>query len=47
MTRINDELASFKRIKDFVICEEEFPKTSTTKIKRYLLGADYLDAPRR
>ena len=47
VTRINDELASFKRIKDFVICEEEFPKTSTTKIKRYLLGADYLDAPRR
>ncbi|MBD3373308.1 MAG: AMP-binding protein, partial [Candidatus Coatesbacteria bacterium] len=45
--RTNDELASFKRIKDFVVREEEFPKTSTKKIKRYLLGADYLGAPRR
>jgi len=43
--RINDQLASFKRIKDFVIREEEFPKTSTKKIKRYLLRTDVVEAP--
>ncbi len=30
------ELADYKRVKDFELRKEEFPKTSTRKIKRYL-----------
>ena len=29
-------LADYKRVKDFEVREEEFPKSSTKKIKRYL-----------
>ncbi len=35
--RINQQLTSYKRIKKFVIREEELPKTSTRKIKRHLV----------
>lgn len=34
--KANAELSSFKQIKKFVIREEEFEKTTTQKIKRYL-----------
>lgn len=36
INKVNDKLASYKRIVSFRIREEEFPKTSTRKIKRYL-----------
>ncbi|MCH7760793.1 AMP-binding protein [candidate division TA06 bacterium] len=32
-----DKLADFKRVKDFEIRKEEFPKTSTRKIKRFMI----------
>jgi len=35
---VNNKIASFKRIKGFKIQEDEFPKTSTKKIKRYLFS---------
>ncbi len=38
--KINKQLASFKRIQDFIIREEEFAKTTTQKIKRYMVGKD-------
>ncbi len=34
--RVNSILAEYKRIRHFSIREEEFPKTTTQKIKRYL-----------
>ena len=34
--QVNEHLLAYKKIKDFIIREEEFPKTSTRKIKRYL-----------
>jgi len=34
--RVNGKMAAYKRIRRIVIREEEFPKTSTKKIKRYL-----------
>jgi long-subunit acyl-CoA synthetase (AMP-forming) len=34
--RINKGLAEYKRIRSLSIREEEFPKTNTQKIKRYL-----------
>ncbi len=33
---LSRELADYKRVKDFELRKEEFPKTSTRKIKRYL-----------
>ncbi len=33
---LSKELADYKRVKDFELRKEEFPKTSTRKIKRYL-----------
>ena len=33
--KINKNLASYKQVKDFVVTEEEFDKTTTGKIKRY------------
>lgn len=35
---INNEMAAYKRIRGFQIREEEFPKTSTKKIKRFLFN---------
>ncbi|HFC46588.1 MAG TPA: long-chain fatty acid--CoA ligase, partial [Dissulfuribacter thermophilus] len=35
--RTNKVLAGYKRIKSFQIRDEEFPKTSTRKIKRHLI----------
>lgn len=35
--KINKQLASYKQIKKFVIRENEFEKTTTQKIKRYLI----------
>ncbi|OPL12996.1 MAG: hypothetical protein AVO38_03345 [delta proteobacterium ML8_D] len=34
---VNQTLASFKRVKSFILTDEELPKTSTRKIKRYLI----------
>ncbi len=34
--KVNEKLPAYKRIKDFQIREEEFEKTSTKKLKRYL-----------
>ena len=34
--RINKELTEFKRVRRVILREEEFPKTTTQKIKRYL-----------
>ncbi len=34
--KINEHLANYKKIRRIVLREEEFPKTSTQKIKRYL-----------
>ncbi len=43
--RVNTELAPFKRIKDFQLRDEEFPKTSTRKVKRYLMEGEAVSAP--
>jgi long-chain acyl-CoA synthetase len=34
--KVNAVLAEYKKIRSFSIREEEFPKTTTQKIKRYL-----------
>jgi len=34
---VNQTLAAFKRVKSFILTDEELPKTSTRKIKRYLI----------
>lgn len=40
---VNQELADYKKIRNWQIRQEEFPKTSTRKIKRYLFtGKDFL-----
>ncbi len=36
-----NELAEYKRVKKFTIREEEFPKTTSMKIKRYLFQQQY------
>jgi len=36
--KVNKQLASYKQIKKFVIREREFEKTTTQKIKRYLIN---------
>lgn len=38
--KANKQLADYKRIKDFNIREKEFEKTTTQKIKRYLVGEE-------
>jgi long-chain acyl-CoA synthetase len=35
-------LATFKRVKKFTICGDEFPKTTTRKIKRFIVESDIL-----
>lgn len=40
--KINKELASFKQIKKFTIRQKEFEKTTTQKIKRYLVEKESL-----
>jgi len=40
---VNRRMASYKRIKGFRIQSEEFPKTSTKKIKRYMFTGDEID----
>jgi len=35
-------LANYKRVKKFTICGDELPKTTTRKIKRYVVEADLL-----
>jgi long-chain acyl-CoA synthetase len=37
ITKVNTELASFKQIRKFHIREQEFEKTTTAKVKRYLV----------
>ena len=45
---VNAQFPAYKKIKDFLIREEEFPKTSTRKIKRYLFQqADHKIAVRQ
>jgi long-chain acyl-CoA synthetase len=36
VTKVNSVLSEYKRIRNFSVREEEFPKTTTQKIKRYL-----------
>jgi long-chain acyl-CoA synthetase len=36
MNKVNSLLSQYKRIRNFSVREEEFPKTTTQKIKRYL-----------
>jgi long-chain acyl-CoA synthetase len=43
--RVNEQLAPFKRVKDFQLRDEELPKTSTKKVKRYLLEGEPVPAP--
>ncbi|MCX7021537.1 MAG: AMP-binding protein [bacterium] len=43
--RVNEQLAPFKRIKDFQLRDEELPKTSTKKVKRYLMEGEAVPAP--
>jgi len=38
--RVGRDLADYKRIRKFTLREDEFPKTSTRKIKRYAVDAD-------
>ena len=38
--RIGKELADYKKIKKFTVREDEFPKTTTRKIKRFVVEAD-------
>jgi len=40
--KVNKQLASYKQIKKFVIRETEFEKTTTQKIKRYLIKNNHL-----
>jgi long-chain acyl-CoA synthetase len=35
-------LADYKRVKKFTLREDEFPKTTTRKIKRFAVEADVL-----
>jgi long-chain acyl-CoA synthetase len=37
VVRVCSQLAEFKRIKDVIVMTEELPKTSTRKVKRYVL----------
>jgi long-chain acyl-CoA synthetase len=42
---ISGRLADYKKIKGWRLRNEEFPKTSTRKIKRYLFsGRDFLNS---
>jgi long-chain acyl-CoA synthetase len=43
--RVNEQLAGYKRIKDFQLRDERFPKTSTKKVKSYLLESEPVPAP--
>ncbi len=43
LVRIGKNMASYKRVKGFTIRDEEFPKTTTKKIKRYLFTEDFYD----
>ena len=45
--KINKELARFKRIRKFLLRDEEFEKTTTRKIKRYLYTAKTRPLKRR
>ncbi|MGD9848513.1 MAG: long-chain fatty acid--CoA ligase, partial [Desulfuromonas sp.] len=37
---IGKQLADYKRVKKFTLREDEFPKTTTRKIKRFAVEAD-------
>jgi long-chain acyl-CoA synthetase len=39
ITRACEKLASYKRVKKVTICDEEFPKNTTLKIKRFEVEA--------
>jgi long-chain acyl-CoA synthetase len=38
--KIGKELADYKKVKKFTVREDEFPKTTTRKIKRFVVEAD-------
>lgn len=38
--KVNKQLPAFKRIQNLIIREDEFAKTTTQKIKRYMVGKD-------
>jgi long-chain acyl-CoA synthetase len=43
VAEVNAKIAEYKKIKKFTIRTEEFMKTSTKKIKRYLHQQEYLE----
>ncbi len=43
LIRIGEKMAPYKRVKGFTIRDEEFPKTTTRKIKRYLFTDEFYD----
>ncbi len=43
INRVNQRIAPYKRVKNFKIQQEEFPKTSTRKIKRYLFDGKKIE----
>ena len=45
--RLSKDLASYKRIKRFALRYEEFPKTTTRKIKRNLFEGVFIDVNER
>jgi len=43
INEVNQRIAPYKRVKNFKIQQEEFPKTSTRKIKRYLFDGKRIE----
>lgn len=43
INKVNEKIAPYKRVKNFKIQLEEFPKTSTRKIKRYLFDGKRIE----
>ncbi len=43
--RAGQGLADYKRVKRFTLRDDEFPKTTTRKIKRFAVEADINAAP--
>ena len=43
ISEVNTQIATYKRVRNFKIQQEEFPKTSTRKIKRYLYSGKKIE----
>jgi len=42
--KVNGQLAAFKQIKKWFIRQDEFEKTTTQKIKRYMVNKERIEA---